>query len=114
MNEESKEMPANVIAFEKVVPNAVGHFRLRFYSAVLCITDYLRRLNEFSSESPAPFPFLQGYERELSACIPDVIEAPQAPGWWREQVKLWEQRTTARLPLRALAESLALTSRMKK
>jgi hypothetical protein len=106
-------MSPNVMPFESLPPNAIGHFRLFFYSAVLCITNHLRRLNELAGESLAPtprrFPFLAGYERELRACIPDEIEAAQALQWWREEIELWEQKTTARLPLRALAQSLQLT-----
>src|SRR6185503_21379247 len=96
-----RKMPPSVTPFENLPPNAVGHFRLLFYAAVLSITNYLRRL---ASESPAPklFPFLEGYERELRGCIPAEIDASAGPRWWREQIKLWEQQTTARLPLRAL------------
>jgi len=102
-------MPPSVTPFENLPPNAVGHFRLLFYAAVLSITNYLRRL---ASESPAPklFPFLEGYERELRGCIPAEIDASAGPRWWREQIKLWEQQTTARLPLRALVRSLELTN----
>src|SRR6185503_4992380 len=93
--------------------NSVGHFRLLFYSAVLVITDYLHRFNEFAGESrlvaPGPFPFLEGYAAELHACLPEEIEGPHALQWWREQVELWERGTTSWLPLRALAHQLKLT-----
>jgi len=106
-------MPPTVTPFENLPANSVGHFRLLFYSAVLVITDYLHRFNEFAGESrlvaPGPFPFLEGYAAELHACLPEEIEGPHALQWWREQVELWERGTTSWLPLRALAHQLKLT-----
>ena len=106
-------MSPNVRPFADLPRNAVGDFRLHFYSAVLCITNYLRHLQDVVGQSPIHrsglLPFLTGYERELRACIPDEIDLSDATPWWREQIENWEQETTARLPLRTLAQGLQLT-----
>lgn len=106
-------MLPTITPFESLPRNPIGHFRLFFYAAVLSITNHLERLTEFAGESlaalPKTFPFLAGYERELRTCIPDEIALPDALSWWQEQIEQWEQGTTSRLPLRALAQDLELT-----
>jgi AAA+ superfamily predicted ATPase len=106
-------MSSKMTPFEGLPPNALGHFRLFFYAAILSITNHLRRLSELTGQSLAslqrPFPFLETYEVELRACVPGGVEGSDALRWWREQTELWEQRTTTRLPLRALAQNLELT-----
>src|SRR5215471_15583527 len=98
--------------FARLTPDAEGHFRLLFYSAILSITSYLGRLSHMADSPLASvagrFAFLEAYEAELRGCIPEGVEGSDALRWWRVEVRNWEKQTKARLPLRALAENLDL------
>jgi ATPase family associated with various cellular activities (AAA) len=98
--------------FAQAPPNAEGHFRLLFYSAVMRINRYLERLSELAGygvESLPDLPFLQGYAAELRACLPAEIAADEQCAWWRDRLLSWEANVKARLPMRSLALALKLS-----
>ncbi|MDT5295399.1 MAG: hypothetical protein QOJ76_2279 [Acidobacteriota bacterium] len=100
-------------AFAGLPPDAESHFRLFYYTAVLRLTSYLRRLSKIEGSAYVallqPYKFLKGYEDELSACVPQGLDDEEAREWWRAQTSAWEETTRARLPLRELARGLGLS-----
>jgi hypothetical protein len=103
-------MEQQTTQFAQLPPNAEGHFRLLFYTAIFHLSRYLRRLSGLMDAAPlAPFPFLEGYVTELRSCVPEELEWDESLQWWREQAQAWEASCSARLPLRALAEHLSLS-----
>src|SRR5262249_2665454 len=87
-----------------------GHFRLLFYTAIFHLIRYQRRLSGLRDAAPlTQFPFLDGYVAELRACVPGELEWDESLQWWRNQAQAWEASTTARLPVRGLAEDLSLS-----
>src|ERR1044071_7886357 len=99
--------------FAGLQAGAESHFRLFYYAAVLRLTYYLRRLAQADGTSyeelVRPFKFLNGYEDELSACVPEGLGEQEARAWWREQTRAWEEGVGARLPLRELTRRLRLS-----
>src|SRR4030095_2569752 len=103
-------MAQQTTQFAQLPPNAEGHFRLLFYTAIFHLNCYLLRLSGLRDAAPlAPFSFLEGYVAELRACVPKELEWGASLQWWREQAQAWEASCSARLPLRALAEHLSLS-----
>lgn len=111
-------MPSAPSPFAQLPPNAEGHFRLLFYTAVFHLDQYLKRLasrgDAAGLEQLPSFSFLAGYAAELQACLPPDAEVPDARVeealiWWRAQVASWEASVKGHLPLRALARQLELS-----
>jgi hypothetical protein len=100
-------------AFESLPAGAESHFRLFYYAAVLRLTGHLRRLaladGTSYEEMARPFKFLEGYEEELRACVPEGLGEAEARAWWRAQTQAWEGSARVRLPLRELARGLRLS-----
>jgi hypothetical protein len=100
-------------AFAQMPPDAESHFRLFYYTAVLRLTSYLRRLAKVEGSSYGalvePFKFLKGYEDELRASMPEGLGDDEEHEWWRARMQAWEDEARGRLPLRELARRLGLT-----
>ena len=99
-------------AFATLAPDAESHFRLFYYTAVLCVIGHLHRLARAGgADLLRLYEFLKGYEDELRASAGveagggDVMQS-----WWT-QLDEWESATRARLPLRELALRLSLSRR---
>src|ERR1041385_2119704 len=99
-------------AFATLAPDAESHFRLFYYTAVLCVIGHLHRLARAGgADLLRLYEFLKGYEDELRASagieagVGDVMQS-----WWT-QLDEWESATRARLPLRELALRLSLSRR---
>jgi hypothetical protein len=106
-------MTTQTNAFAGLPPDAESHFRLFYYTAVLRLTSYLRRLAKVEGSSYGallqPYKFLKGYEDELRACVPEGLGEDEARDWWRMQTRAWEEEARGRLPLRELARRLGLS-----
>lgn len=97
------------IPFAELAPTPVEHFKLYFYAAVLHVIE--QASSTFGSREAAfeHFPFLEGYYDELAAQGLDGLATGKMEAWWRDSLRIWEDRVPGHLPLRALREVCGLS-----
>jgi ATPase family associated with various cellular activities (AAA) len=106
---ESEPPPS---AFATLAPDAESHFRLFYYTAVLCIISHLHRLARAGgADLLRLYEFLKGYEDELRASAGVEAGVGGVMQTWWARLDEWESSTRARLPLRELALRLSLSRR---
>src|SRR3712207_5251869 len=92
--------------FDALPRTAETHFRLFFHAAVSRVLSHLDKIAASAEAGGESFPFLKGYAAELRAVMPAESEPAEAAVWWRERIRVWEEASKARLPLRALTKEL--------
>ena len=97
--------------FPEFEPTPQSHFRLCFYGAVLNLIErVLRSLGSFE-EAFEKFPFLIGYNDELSEYGLNGVSVDEAARWWGESIDAWESDVKSWLPLARLRQKVPLDRR---
>ncbi|MCA1564731.1 MAG: ATP-binding protein [Acidobacteria bacterium] len=98
--------------FADFAATPANHFKLYVFAAVARVLEQVAQSFGTIEAAYEQFPFLEGYDEELEGRAPAHLACGEDEGgaheWWREAIRLWEEGTEARLPLRALRETAAL------
>ena len=84
------------------------HFKMFFYAAVLNLLHQVSKVFDSREAAFERFPFLAGYNNELTESGLAGANSLDALAWWLDALKDWEGKTTQHLPLRALREAALL------
>src|SRR5260370_14171501 len=91
--------------FADLPPTPAQHCRLCYFAAVLHLLDQLTSTFGSRDRAAEQFPFLAGYQEELSRAGQEVASLKQAETWWWKAVSDWEETVPVHLPLRAMREA---------
>jgi hypothetical protein len=94
--------------FASLPPTPPQHFRLYFFGAVLRLLDQLTQALGSRGAALEQFPFLAGYQAELSGLGLEEMGPANALAWWQGALWAWEGQAAGHLPLRALREAADL------
>jgi hypothetical protein len=95
--------PPAPLSFGRLRSDAASHFKLCFLGAVLHVVDQLVQNLGSLDALLEQFPFLRVYLDEV-----EELSGPASAAEWLTQVREWEERVDAHLPIRALREALGL------
>ncbi len=88
--------------FADLLASPATHFRLSFYAAVAwLVASAAERFRDRGSIAER-FPFLEGYQRDLSRREIARLDAGEAAAWWQDAVRRWEASYAGFLPIRAI------------
>ena len=88
--------------FADLLASPATHFRLSFYAAVAwLVASAAERFRDRGSIAER-FPFLEGYQRDLSRREIARLDAGEAADWWQDAVRRWEASYAGFLPIRAI------------
>src|ERR1700749_5044572 len=99
------------VPFDELPRTPAAHFKLYFFAAGSRVLAQLAETYGTRAAAVEQFPFLEGYEEELTAHEPDEhdeYDAAKLDLWWQSAIAAWERGAESRLPLRLLREACAL------
>jgi ATPase family associated with various cellular activities (AAA) len=94
--------------FADMQSTPANHFNLYFYAAVLHVIQQVSELLGSFEVAVNQFPFLAGYNRELTGHGLRGVPWDEAVSRWGNALRTWEATASCHLPLRALGERTAL------
>jgi DNA polymerase III delta prime subunit len=95
-------------AFAGLPLTARNHFRVSYHAAVFHLVAAIHASRDSGDLALhavlARHPFLQGYVSAMTPSLPDDLAWEDAPGWWRRELRRWEDGAVDHLPLVAIEQ----------
>jgi hypothetical protein len=93
--------------FADFPPGPESHFRICYFGAALGLIESAAAAIGSFEEAAKQFPFLVGYNNELADRL-SGLSSEEARLTWSKALAAWEEKSSTRLPLRALRQSAGL------